>query len=487
MEDEIRRLIKLAKANGVDSVEDAIKFVVEKKETQMKYSSVVRSPKRTSTTSRRHARSMSEQRRTNRPEVKRAGSSRHVEHVGPTQIPGFAFDIGGTLCKVVYFSPDELMMRRQRSNSEVEADIGLRNFILNSTTYGESGKRDKEFQFHSITTNGTFHFIKFETRLMKNAFRIIKEKKIDRGLRGRIYATGGGAVAFAHAFKEEFGADIEKCDELEMLIHGINFLVSEIDHECYYLKDNDYKKGPKLEKVPYRIAAGEAHPSIVVNIGSGVSMMLVDHDGNFRRVGGTSVGGGTFYGLVSTLTTCETFRDAIELANQGDNSRVDLLVRDIYGRDYTEHGLKADVVASSFGKLTRPEMREGVRPSDVALSALVMISVNIAALAHLHAEANKARSVMFCGSFLHENPIALKTLSYYTQFASRNKRKALFFEHDGYFGAVGSLLAFMRNAKKLMEKDLKDDGGIPMMPTNSSLRPPGILRRGRSNTAGATF
>ena len=173
------------------------------------------------------------------------------------------------------------------------------------------------------------------------------------------------------------------------------------------------------------------------------------------------MGGGTFYGLVSTLTTCETFRDAIELANQGDNSRVDLLVRDIYGRDYTEHGLKADVVASSFGKLTRPEMREGVRPSDVALSALVMISVNIAAFRLIFTQKRTRLEVMFCGSFLHENPIALKTLSYYTQFASRNKRKALFFEHDGYFGAVGSLLAFMRNAKKLAEKDQFGYDGFP--------------------------
>ena len=203
-DDEIQKLVKLAKENGVKTIEEAIHFAMKhKKETEMKYSSVMKSPKRTAT--RRYARSMSEQRRTNRPVVKRhARNSKQMLHVGPTKIPGFAFDIGGTLCKVVYFSPDEVKLRRQRSNSEVEGDNALRDFILNSTTYGQSGKRDKEFQFHSITTDGTFHFIKFETRLMKNAFRIIKEKKIDRGLRGRIYATGGGAVAFASDFKEEF-------------------------------------------------------------------------------------------------------------------------------------------------------------------------------------------------------------------------------------------------------------------------------------------
>lgn len=391
---------------------------------------------------KRYRRSMSEVQRRNRPVVERT-ETRLQKLVGPSETAGFAFDIGGTLCKVVYFEPDT-KLRRQRSDSEYEADEGLRKFILGSTTYGESGQRDKEFQFHSFTSGGTFHFIKFETRFMSNAFQIIKDRGIDRGLNGRIFATGGGAVKFEPQFRKEFGATIEKCDELEMLIQGINFLVDEIPNECFYLKDNDYRSGPQLEKVSFAMAAGSVYPCIVVNIGSGVSMMLVDAAGNFRRVGGTSVGGGTFYGLVSTLTSCKGFKEAIAMANSGDNSQVDLLVRDIYGRDYVEHGLKGDVVASSFGKLTRPEWRSTAKPSDVALSALVMISVNIAALAHLHAEAHGAKSVMFVGSFLHENPIALKTLSYYTQYASKETRKALFLEHDGYFGAVGALLRFLK-------------------------------------------
>lgn len=46
------------------------------------------------------------------------------------------------------------------------------------------------------------------------------------------------------------------------------------------------------------------------------------------------------------LTGCNTFEEAIELATGGDNTRVDKLVKDIYGGDYGPFGLPGDLVAS---------------------------------------------------------------------------------------------------------------------------------------------
>lgn len=59
-----------------------------------------------------------------------------------------------------------------------------------------------------------------------------------------------------------------------------------------------------------------------------------------------SLGGGTFLGLCCLLTGCNTFEEAIELATGGDNTRVDKLVKDIYGGDYGPFGLPGDLVAS---------------------------------------------------------------------------------------------------------------------------------------------
>ncbi len=63
-------------------------------------------------------------------------------------------------------------------------------------------------------------------------------------------------------------------------------------------------------------------------------------------ISGTSVGGGTFLGLCSLLTGTQKFDEAIQLAEKGDHTKVDKLVRDIYGMDYTKLGLTGDLVAS---------------------------------------------------------------------------------------------------------------------------------------------
>lgn len=59
-----------------------------------------------------------------------------------------------------------------------------------------------------------------------------------------------------------------------------------------------------------------------------------------------SLGGGTFLGLCCLLTGCNSFEEAIELATVGDNTKVDKLVKDIYGGDYCRFDLPGDLVAS---------------------------------------------------------------------------------------------------------------------------------------------
>lgn len=62
----------------------------------------------------------------------------------------------------------------------------------------------------------------------------------------------------------------------------------------------------------------------------------------------SSLGGGTFLGLCCLLTGCATFEEALSMAEEGDNTKVDKLVRDIYGGDYTKFGLPGDLVASRY-------------------------------------------------------------------------------------------------------------------------------------------
>lgn len=56
---------------------------------------------------------------------------------------------------------------------------------------------------------------------------------------------------------------------------------------------------------------------------------------------------------------------AIQLATEGDHTKVDKLVRDIYGGDYERFGLPGSLVASSFGQMNSKEIRSQVTREDL--------------------------------------------------------------------------------------------------------------------------
>ncbi|KAG5127111.1 hypothetical protein JHK82_027946 [Glycine max] len=79
-----------------------------------------------------------------------------------------------------------------------------------------------------------------------------------------------------------------------------------------------------------QINTKDLFPYLLVNIGSGVSMIKVDGDGKYERVSGTNVGGGF-------LKMSSSFGELLELSQKGDNSNTDMLVGDIYGgMDYSK-------------------------------------------------------------------------------------------------------------------------------------------------------
>lgn len=50
--------------------------------------------------------------------------------------------------------------------------------------------------------------------------------------------------------------------------------------------------------------------------------------------------------------------------------------------------------------------------------------------------------VVFVGNFLRINPISMKLLAHGLDYWSNGSLKALFLEHEGYFGAIGCMLQF---------------------------------------------
>lgn len=352
----------------------------------------------------------------------------------------------------------------------------------------------------STEPGGRLNFTSFETDRIDDCIAFMRHlKEEQQTLNGShpkqltVMATGGGAYKYYDKIREVLGVDVIREDEMECLIIGLDFFITEIPREVFTYSETD----------PMHFASprDNIYPYLLVNIGSGVSMLKVSGPREYQRVGGTSLGGGTLWGLLSLMTGARTFDEMLDNAAHGDNSHVDMLVGDIYGTDYGKIGLKNTTIASSFGKVFRmkreaedeaedmgglsngdvenaeqqqyqqqqqqqqqPQQQSQQRPqkpsssssssaaarppadtarfssADVSRSLLYAISNNIGQLAYLQSQVHGLESIYFGGSFIRGHPQTMNTLSYAIKFWSGGSKQAYFLRHEGYLGSVGAFL-----------------------------------------------
>ncbi|KOM40410.1 pantothenate kinase 2-like [Vigna umbellata] len=346
-----------------------------------------------------------------------------------------ALDIGGSLIKLVYFSRHENQSVDDKRKRSVNERLG----------FSKGNRRSYPI------LGGRLHFVKFETRKINECLDFIHSKQLHCGglepcysdgvtdQNGIIKATGGGAYKYADLFKERLGVSLDKEDEMDCLVAGANFLLKAIRHEAF-----THMEG---QKEFVQIEPNDLFPYLLVNIGSGVSMIKVDGDGKFERISGTNVGGGTYWGLGRLLTKCKSFDELLELSQKGDNRSMDMLVGDIYGGlDYSKIGLSASTIASSFGKtISEKKELEEYRPEDISLSLLRMISYNIGQIAYLNALRFRLKRIFFGGFFIRGHAYTMDTISFAVHFWSNGEAQAMFLRHEGFLGALGAFMSYEKH------------------------------------------
>eukprot|EP00123_Amoebidium_parasiticum_P016109 comp23291_c3_seq1/m.38208 comp23291_c3_seq1/g.38208 ORF comp23291_c3_seq1/g.38208 comp23291_c3_seq1/m.38208 type:complete len:827 (-) comp23291_c3_seq1:535-3015(-) len=330
----------------------------------------------------------------------------------PSNVTAIFLDIGGSLAKVAYYSKK---VGRRHSIS-----IGQESEIAAGDSYGR------------------LHFCKFQTKEINDMVDFVKNKLLKGNQQvATITATGGGAYKYVDLIQRELGVTMVQEDEMECVVAGANFLLRKIPEEAFTY--NKYADPPtRFQRVGDRI-----FPYMLVNIGSGVSMIKVEGPYKWKRIGGTSLGGGTFWGLCSLLTKAKGFDDALELCTKGNGANVDMLVGDIYDGDYSKIGLSKDTIACSFGKAMRSSFKgeqQEYKDEDVAKSLLHMISNNIGQIAYLQAQLHGLKRIYFGGYFIRNHQYTMHTISYAINFWSKGAMNALFLRHEGYLGAVGAFV-----------------------------------------------
>uniref|UniRef100_A0A8C4RZY8 4'-phosphopantetheine phosphatase n=1 Tax=Erpetoichthys calabaricus TaxID=27687 RepID=A0A8C4RZY8_ERPCA len=334
----------------------------------------------------------------------------------------FAIDIGGSLTKLAYYSTVQHKVAKVRS-------------------FDHTGKEAVDEPLYEISVQeevtARLHFIKFENAYIETCLDFIKDHLVNTETKV-IKATGGGAYKFKDLIEKKLRLKVDKEDEMSCLIKGCNFVLKNIPHEAFvYVKHAD----PEFR---FQTTQPDIFPYLLVNIGSGVSIVKVESEDKFERIGGSSIGGGTFWGLGALLTNTKVkFDELLQLASRGQHASVDMLVKDIYGGGYSCLGLTGDLIASSFGK-SATEDREFSK-ADMAKSLLHMISNDIGQLACLYAKLHNLSRVYFGGFFIRGHPVTMHTITYSINFFTKGEVQALFLRHEGYLGAIG---AFLKGAEE---------------------------------------
>lgn len=218
------------------------------------------------------------------------------------------------------------------SNAGITANNLLEDNLLGKSLLQHQGRlaaKAKNFpggslNFERFETDNIQTCVEFLQALIERSAEVNQVTIEEMRKSVKIMATGGGAHRFYDLFKDTLQVEVRREDEMECLIEGLKFitlipdevyyfsdeLISSVSHPQIRKTDTDFARpspNPPQYGVMFEDRMTPQLPCLLVNIGSGVSIIKVDEDGKFERVSGTSLGGGTLWGLLSMLTPAGTF------------------------------------------------------------------------------------------------------------------------------------------------------------------------------------
>ncbi|KHN87766.1 Pantothenate kinase 4 [Toxocara canis] len=327
--------------------------------------------------------------------------------------PIYAIDCGGSLVKVVYTSLEESEDRK-----ELEARLKFRKF-----------------------------------QRIEHCLSFVKAHMIASGcdaIEAPIRCTGGGAFKHENLIAKTLGVEVERVDEMEALVNGCCFLLKYIEDESFtYHHEEEPSKRYSYRPVDPTVI----FPFQLVNIGTGISVIKIEDEHKFSRIGGSTMGGGAFTGLGSLLTGANSFDELLAKAEKGDHRNVDTLVSDIPPSAHDNLRLPADLIAGSFGKCVDRGRRDELQnrkqtENDMAKSLLLMVSNCIGQMATLYGKQHQVKRIYFGGYFIRKHPTTMRTISFAVNYWSKGEIEALFLKHEGYIGAVGAFLQHMEKSQR---------------------------------------
>ena len=146
--------------------------------------------------------------------------------------------------------------------------------------------------------------------------------------------------------------------------------------------------------------------AIVVSMGTGTAIVHATAGKEPEYMGGTGVGGGTLLGLSKQLIGMDTMKHIETVAEEGDLSKIDLLIDDIVKKDIGT--ISRSMTASNFGKVS-----DLATKSDIALGIINMVFETIGMMSIFAARSHRIRDIVLIGNLtsVRQAPKIFDTLS----------------------------------------------------------------------------
>lgn len=172
---------------------------------------------------------------------------------------------------------------------------------------------------------------------------------------------------------------------------------------------------------------------MVVSCGTGTSIIKCDGD-DIRHIGGIGIGGGTLAGLSRLLLQTDDISHVVNLAKDGDISKINVLISDISAKPIP--GLPMDAIASLFGNA-----QTNASSQDIALGLIWTVLQSICSATVLSSMGSGIKDLVMIGN-LTALPFCDRV------FAANEKMYGVKFhipKHSEFSTAIGAALCHNRD------------------------------------------
>mmetsp|Transcript_3017 Transcript_3017/g.6283 ORF Transcript_3017/g.6283 Transcript_3017/m.6283 type:complete len:338 (+) Transcript_3017:39-1052(+) len=297
--------------------------------------------------------------------------------------------------------------------------------------------------FYSATHSGTFYFFQYKSSEIATFKSHVLYSRLQPCTES-VYCAGIKHEAILNQIREIYNVEIERRFTTTSNVTALEFLAGADPKSFFSFAHNSevmLKRVGRLEFPTANVIEGLSKPllpCLLVNLRSGLSVYKVNSKDDFVRVGGSSIGGSTFWALMKLMTDYSDPIHAIGDAIKGDTRNVDMSVGDIYGGDYPSIGLSGDMLASSCAKM-RDKRPNELNREDVSKSLLTLFAFNVSQIVYLLSTVEKVGTVIIAGNLVSA-PEFMQMAQDCMNFWSSGSISLIFNQHASYLGSWGSLI-----------------------------------------------